>query len=122
MKQACTPEFLKGVEEFNQRQFFRCHETLEKLWQEQQPPEKDFTQGIIQIAVGYHHLSRNNWLGARKLFRRGLERILPFKPVHLGLNVTQLSDQVAGTLVQLENPEGRKTGTLEFPKILFIQD
>lgn len=26
------PALAKGIEEFNRRQFFECHETLEELW------------------------------------------------------------------------------------------
>jgi uncharacterized protein len=72
------PRFLKGVDLFNRREFFECHEVLEDLWKEQAEPERQLTQGIIQIAVAYHHCLRGNYAGAIKLFRRGIPRLQPF--------------------------------------------
>lgn len=73
------PRFLKGIEQFNEREFFECHEVLEALWKDQQEPEKQLTQGILQIAVGYYHYLRGNHEGTRRLFRRGLPRVIPFR-------------------------------------------
>ena len=91
-------ELRKGIDEFNRQQFFECHETLEALWQKQPEPERQFTQGIIQIAVGFYHLLRGNRAGATKLFTRGLARIRSFEPEHGGINVTALAVAVARNL------------------------
>ena len=97
-EQALLPEFEKGIAEFNRCQFFECHETLEALWQHQGEPERQFTQGIIQIAVGFYHLLRNNRTGAQRLFERGLGRIRRFPPDHLGLNMHEFAHAVADNL------------------------
>lgn len=73
-----SQEFKLGLSQFNKRQFFDCHETLEDVWKELEGDEKEITQAVIQIAVGYYHLSRNNTEGARKLLKRGFERLAPF--------------------------------------------
>jgi hypothetical protein len=72
------PRFRKGIEQFNDREFFECHEVLEALWNDQSEPEKQLTQGILQIAVGYYHYLRGNYEGTRRLFRRGLPRVKLF--------------------------------------------
>ena len=48
--------FRRGVELFNQRKFFACHEVLEEIWLEETPEEKPFYQGLIQVAAGFHQL------------------------------------------------------------------
>ena len=70
--------FLEGVELFNRKEFFECHEILEEVWNAQEEPEKQLTQGLIQVAVGFYHALRGNKVGAIKLFTRGLPRIRPF--------------------------------------------
>lgn len=79
--------FAEGLQLFNTQHFYDCHEALEALWNRQQEPEKQFTQGIIQIAVGLYHWGRGNFTGAGKLIPRGLSRVKPFAPQHQGLNV-----------------------------------
>ena len=93
-----------GVRQFNRQEFFACHETLEQLWVRQQDPERQFTQGLIQIAVAFHHLKACNYTGAAKLFARGLARIEAFVPVHRGLDVASLASAVNDNLQALEAP------------------
>jgi hypothetical protein len=81
------PRFLKGIDEFNQRLFFECHETLEEIWLEEHGEERRFYQGIIQIAAGYFKWEQGVPAGAIKLWRSGLEKLEPYGPVYLGINV-----------------------------------
>ena len=74
------PRLVHGIELFNKKEFFDCHEILEELWKNQTEPEKQLTQGLIQIAVAYYHALRGNRLGADKLLKRGLARVRPFLP------------------------------------------
>jgi predicted metal-dependent hydrolase len=114
------PELLYGIEEFNRHEFFECHETLEELWQTQTEPDRQFTQGIIQIAVGYYHQWRNNRVGACKLFKRGLERIKNFQPHYHGIKVTEFIGAVERDLLTLEKIEDGETLERFAPKIEFI--
>ena len=68
--------FQSACELFNHQQFFECHEVLEELWGPLPPgPEKTFLQGLIQIAVGFHHLQRLNYVGAKNKLQSGLEKL-----------------------------------------------
>lgn len=78
-KNQLDPRFLKGIELFNDREFFECHEILEDLWNDQQEPDKQLTQGILQIAVAYYHYLRGNYAGTCKLFKRAWPRISSFR-------------------------------------------
>lgn len=86
--------FLRGCQLFNEREFFACHEVLEELWNQEEGAEKEFIQGLIQIAVAYHHLLKNNPVGAGKLFLRGSQRLEPFRPCHRRIKVDLLLDAV----------------------------
>ncbi len=96
------PRFLKGVEEFNQGLFFECHETLEEIWLEENGEERRFYQGIIQIAAGYFKLQQGVPAGAIKLWHSGLEKLEPYRPVYLGINVDAFVNAVKENLIELE--------------------
>ena len=49
------PRYLKGIELFNQREFFECHDELEEVWTETLGPEREFYQGLIHAAVCLFH-------------------------------------------------------------------
>ncbi len=93
----------RGIELFNQGEFFECHEVLEDLWNLQSEPEKQLTQGVLQIAVGYLHLGRNNPVGALKLLRRGLQRVQPFRPASAGVLLDDFANSVNQTILAIEN-------------------
>ncbi|XQQ07818.1 MAG: DUF309 domain-containing protein [Leptolyngbya sp. IPPAS B-1204] len=70
MSEEMPPEFWQGIEEFNQQQFYACHDTLEAIWMEAIEPQKTFYQGILQIAVALYHLGNQNFRGAIILLGR----------------------------------------------------
>jgi hypothetical protein len=112
------PRLLKGIDEFNQRLFFECHETLEEIWLEEHGEDRKFYQGIIQIAAGYFKWQQGVPAGAFKLWRTGLEKIEPYGPAHLGIQVDLLVDAVKLNLAELE--AARQSGAapaLDIPTI-----
>jgi uncharacterized protein len=116
------PRFLKGIEEFNQQLFFECHETFEELWLEERGEERQFFQGIIQIAAGYYKLQQGVPAGAVKLSRTGLEKLAAYQPVYLGINVEALMQSVYLNLAKLESAQqrGKPPADLEIPSIQLI--
>jgi uncharacterized protein len=83
-------EFWKGVAEFQQGNFYACHDTLEALWIEAQEPNKTFFQGILQIAVACYHLGNRNWRGAVILLGEGRRRLISYQPEYGGIDVELL--------------------------------
>ena len=79
--------FWQGVEQFNQQEFYACHDTLEALWIEAMEPEKKFYQGILQVAVAFYHLSNQNWRGAVILMGEGMNRLRGYQPDHADIDV-----------------------------------
>ena len=61
-----------GCDEFNSGLFYECHERFEEIWQQEQGPVRDLYKGLIQLAAGFVHLSRGNYVGAERLLRTGI--------------------------------------------------
>jgi hypothetical protein len=110
----------KGIDEFNRREFFQCHETLEALWQVRRDPDRELLQGIIQIAVAYYHVKRDNPEGALRLFRRGLARVEKFSPSHFELDLADFIANVSEDIRCVEGNQQRQPDTLKMPSIGFI--
>ena len=102
------PRFLKGIDEFNQGLFFECHETLEEIWLEEHGEERRFYQGIIQVAAGYFKLEQGVPAGAIKLWHTGLEKLEPYAPVYLGIDVESFVRAVRENLTELEGSPGKR--------------
>lgn len=56
---------------FRDRRFYEVHEVLEDVWRTLTGDRRVFVQGLIQIAVGFHHLVRGKPKSAAALFARG---------------------------------------------------
>jgi hypothetical protein len=55
--------------------FFEVHELLEPVWFRAPEPVRTALQGLIQIAVAFHHLENGNRDGARSLLVLGLVKV-----------------------------------------------
>lgn len=64
-------QLLQAIREFNNQEWFECHETIEDLWIGQTGEIRDFYQGLIQIAVALHHWRNGNFAGAVSLLKGG---------------------------------------------------
>ncbi|XP_027070641.1 uncharacterized protein [Coffea arabica] len=64
--------FQEAVELFNKREYYRCHDVLESLWNKSQEPTRTLVHGILQCAVGFHHLFNQNHRGAMMELGEGL--------------------------------------------------
>jgi predicted metal-dependent hydrolase len=74
---------------FNHHLFFEVHEILEAQWRGEHAPSRLFLQGLIQVAVAFYHLERRNFRGAVSLLHDGLEKIMPYQPAFLGVELQE---------------------------------
>jgi predicted metal-dependent hydrolase len=102
---APPPALLQGIAEFNRGEFFEQHETLEAAWIEEEDPIRYLYQGILQIGVGFHHLSRGNRYGARRLWTRGMVLLDSFRPVCMTVDVERLCEETRQCLAELDRVE-----------------
>ena len=66
-----------GLSLFNSGHFFDAHEVLEDVWREapRHGQVRQHLQGLVQLAVAFHHQSTGNLNGARSVLERALRNL-----------------------------------------------
>lgn len=106
-----SPEFARAIAQFNQQQFYACHDTLEAIWVEAPEADKRFYQGILQVAVGCYHLSNDNLRGAIILLGEAVRRLCDYQPDYEQVNVEQLLEQAMALLQALQQLQPEQTSS-----------
>jgi hypothetical protein len=78
--------------------FFETHELLEPAWVKAAEPARTALQGLIQVAVGFHHLENGNRAGARSLLDLGVSKVATAGaalPLETGKWLDELRDTLA---------------------------
>jgi uncharacterized protein len=97
-----TPQMVHAFEQFNRGEYWHQHETLESVWRaEQDESIRNLYKGILQIGVGFHHLTRRNYKGADKVLTRGINYLRPYAPRCMGIEVERLIEEAARVLDQV---------------------
>ena len=101
--------FLKGLELFNQGEYFECHEVIEDLWLEvpESDPHRDLYKGVIQAAAAIHQWDRGILSGARGLYRTAVMYLEKYRPEALGLNIKKLVLEMKLLFADLDRWDGR---------------
>ncbi|XP_044980976.1 uncharacterized protein LOC123448216 isoform X2 [Hordeum vulgare subsp. vulgare] len=64
--------FDAAVELFNGGEYHACHDVVEELWYSAEDPARTLLHGVLQCAVGFHHLFNQNHRGAMMELGEGL--------------------------------------------------
>jgi hypothetical protein len=101
---AASPEeaLSRGIEHFNAGRYFQAHEAWEEGWHPAPEPERDFWQGLTQLAVGLTHRGRGNAHGATTLLRRAARRLGAYGPSHMGVVLSPLVEYATRTAGRIE--------------------
>jgi hypothetical protein len=97
-----SPDYWRGITLLNQGRYFEAHETLEDVWRLVAGKERHFLQGLIQVAVGLHHLDCGNCEGARGVLRRAASNLALFPASFGGIRAGNLLCMVRGWLQRLD--------------------
>lgn len=118
------PRFLKGVDEFNHGLFFECHETLEEIWLEENGEDRQFYQGIIQVAAGYFKWEQGVPRGTIKLWRSGLDKLERYASDHMGVDLGSFVQGVNENLREVEAAfrAGSDSPSIEVPALSLISE
>jgi predicted metal-dependent hydrolase len=84
-----------GLERIRRGEYFEAHESLEDAWRAAEPAEKDFFQGLVHVAVAWHHAGRGNRSGCERQLAKAARRLEPFAPEHRGVDVAAVIQAVA---------------------------
>lgn len=92
------PAARHGLELFNRGEYFEAHEALEDAWRAEKGEIRYLYQGILQAAVMYLHITRNNYEGARKMFDRCMKLLTPWPDSCRGVDVGRLCRDLSAVM------------------------
>lgn len=84
------PAAIKGMQLFNAGKFWLAHEKLEEAWKEEKGAVRELYRAVLQTAVVYLHVTRDNYNGAVKVYGRVQKWIQPWPNVCRGIEIGQL--------------------------------
>jgi predicted metal-dependent hydrolase len=103
--------FAEGLKLIRSGDFFAAHEELEIAWRAAEPPERDFFQGLVHVAVAWYQAGRGNRVGCERQLEKASRRLAAYAPAHRGVDVASVLEQVeraravvAGGSLSLEPP------------------
>jgi uncharacterized protein len=67
---------------------------LEDLWRAAEPGERDFFQGLVHVAVAWHHAGRGNRPGFERQLEKAARRLAAYGPAHRGVDVADVLAQI----------------------------
>lgn len=82
--------YLDGLKAFNAGDAYGCHELLEDLWLRNRSPMRPLFQALIQLAAAELHRTRGHARAVARLRTQAAERLAPYAPQALGLDVDAL--------------------------------
>ena len=82
--------YREGLRLIREGRYFEAHEELEDEWRSAPAAERDFLQGLVHVAVAWHHAGRGNRNGAERQLAKARRRLAPYAPAHRGLDVAAL--------------------------------
>jgi uncharacterized protein len=95
------PRALDGVKLFNEGRFFEAHEALEDAWREEKASIRDLYRGILQIAVVYLHITRNNYAGAVKVYDRSQKWLRGWPGQCRGIDLEKLRADLENVMTEV---------------------
>ncbi|MBI2332793.1 MAG: DUF309 domain-containing protein [Chloroflexi bacterium] len=95
------PKAIEGLQLFNEGKYFEAHEELEAAWRSETSAVRDLYRGILQIAVTYLHITRGNYDGAVKVYRRSLKWTQGWNAVCRGVNIKKLREDAENIMKEV---------------------
>lgn len=109
-----SAQMIFAFEQFNRGEFWAQHETLEEIWRaETDESMRNFYKGILQVGVGFYHITRQNYSGAVKVLTRGINYLKPYAPCCRGVDVARLIDEAARVLHQVQARGAARIGEID---------
>ena len=100
--------FLKGINAFNTSNYYDAHEHWEDLWSDYRLPDAKFVQALIQLAVGYFHITNNNKNGALGLLNKCKPKFELYLPSCRGIDIHGILLLVDSSIAHLNQIDDMK--------------
>ena len=94
----------EGLIAFNNGDYFEAHEHLEDAWNDDASASRDVYKAILQVAVAYLQIERQNYRGAVKMFIRARQWLQPLPNICRGIDIDRLrkdADEIYSMISEL---------------------
>ena len=95
---AYDSHYLEFFELFNREEFFEAHEVLETLWRQTESEEREFYQGMIQLAALFVHVQKGRPESAEVLYERAANHLKKYPAAYMGVNIPAILHQIREAL------------------------
>ena len=107
----------EGIERFNAHEFWHAHESWERIWLSAKEPEKQFLQGLIQLAAAYHHVQRRTYRGGVRLFDAALKKLAEYPQGYFGIDRSAVTSAASSHRECIAR--GEAIDATEYPKLRY---
>lgn len=85
-----SSEVEKGLQHFNQGDFYEAHEYFETAWRQTDDPLREFYRALIHVSGGFFRLTQERPGAAKKFFTHALRWLREFPSPILGIDTAAL--------------------------------
>lgn len=111
----------KGVNLYNNSEFFEAHDWFENLWMNSKGEDKIFVQALVQISVATYHLVNNNLQGAISQFKKALHKLKEYPENFNKVNIKLLRLDINNIIIEIRLFYSQKSLNFEVQKLPFIE-
>jgi len=95
--------YQEGLTYFNNKNYYDAHEEWEELWINYKLKDALLIQGLIQLAVGYFHITNSNIKGSLSLLNKSIPKLEKYLINEREIDITYILKQVNLTIVDLNS-------------------
>jgi uncharacterized protein len=96
------PKAIEGLELFNRGRYWEAHEALEAAWRAETGPVRELYRGVLQAGVVYLHITRQNYAGALKVYRRSQKWLTLWPDTCCGIAIGQLQKDLRRAILEMQ--------------------
>ena len=96
------PKAIEGLELFNRGHYWEAHEALEAAWRAETGPIRELYRGVLQAGVVYLHVTRQNYAGAMKVYRRSQKWLTLWPDTCRGIAIGQLQKDLERVILEVQ--------------------
>jgi len=96
------PKAIEGLELLNRGRYWEAHEALEAAWRAEKGPVRELYRGVLQAGVVYLHITRQNYAGALKVYRRSQKWLTLWPDTCCGIAIRQLQKDLQRAILEMQ--------------------
>jgi hypothetical protein len=95
-------DFHKGLQAFNQQQFFQAHEHFEDAWRATPGEAREFYRAFLHVCGGFYRLTQDRPAAAQKFFTHAEKWLAGFPGYFSGFNVFQIRQHLERLILAIQ--------------------